>query len=229
MNNFGKVCVVFVTAASLGFVAFAGAMRSGGRNWMAEASDLGPDYALAITTGDKTNYGITYRKTNQSVSNSPILAEAVVAAKGKQVSEAREEMAKLNKMADDLKPVSEAAVKAVAEDEKGLKLREQALMKQLEELTQEITRINGQIIEAANEAQKIRVEGQERREEVYRLRNQLELLRNDLSVAKLQRKNLEEEEVRLREVLDRLERRQRQLAGEKDDSGYNQEKSSTDR
>jgi chromosome segregation ATPase len=227
MNEFGKICVVFVTAASLGFVAFAGALRSGGRNWQAEMDELGTDFLLNTTVGERTTYTLTHRRSNQAVSsNTKVLAEAVVAGKAKQVSEMRDEMNSLTKQTEDLKPLAEAALKAIAADEDALKRRGEALSRQLDQVMQQISRVNSQIIEAANEAQKIRSEGQERREEVYRLRNQLELLRNDLSVAQVQRKNLEEEEVRLREILQRLERRKQQLSGTTDQEYDNQQKSS---
>jgi hypothetical protein len=82
---------------------------------------------------------------------------------------------------------------------------------QVEAVNAEIARISDEILAAVNEVQRIRALGQERREEGYRLKNQLELLRNDLSVATTQRKSLEEEELRLKEILQRLERRNRQL------------------
>lgn len=219
MNEFGKICVVFVTAASLAFVAFTGAMRSGGRNWQAEADELGPDYILTITPGDKTSYSITHRPKNKAIPQSPLLSEVVVKAREMQVAEAEAEIKKWNDLTQEIKPKTEAILAAITADEQGLTVRQNAMTKQLEAVNQEIARINTQINDAALEAQKIRSEGQERREEVYRLRNQLELLRNDLFVAQVQRQNLEEEEIRLREILQRLERRQQQLAGKSDYAG----------
>ncbi len=211
MNEFGKVCVVFVTAASLAFVAFVGAMRSGGRNWQLEADQM-DDFVLNVTPGEKTKYGMNNRRTGEPVgSESTILPEVVVAAKAKQVANIRKETTDLTEAAAQLKPGTEFAVAAVTADEKGLAVRLESLQKQYDEVSQRIAQVNTQIIEAANEAQKIRAEGQERREEVYRQQNQLELLRDDLFAAKVQRKNLEEEEVRLQEILSRLDRRRQQL------------------
>lgn len=218
MNEFGKICVVFVTAASLAFVAFSGAMRSGGKDWQAEADELGEDYILNITPGDKTSYSITYRKTGENLGNSTVLAEVVTKAWAKKVAEARAEMTKLNEQAAPIKPDTEAKLKAIEFDKQGLAVRIEAMTKQLEQVNQEIAQVNTQINDAALEVQQIRLEGQERREEAYRLRNQLELLRNDLFVAQVQRKNLEGEELRLREILQRLERRQQQLSGTADDT-----------
>jgi len=211
MNEFGKICVVFVTAASLAFVAFAGAMRNGGRNWDAEADELGSDYTLGVTPGEKVSYAMTQRRTNQNVGTSTILAEVVTKAKAQQVSTAREELNRLTKERTELEPQTAAAIAAITADEIGLNKRAEALASQVDAVADEITQINTQIVEAISEVQRIRSLGQERREEGYRLRNQLELLRNDLHVASVQRKNLEEEELRLKEILQRLERRNRQL------------------
>lgn len=213
MNEFGKVCVVFVTAASLAFMAFAGAMRSGGKDWQAEADELGEDFILNVTPGDKTSYAITYRKTGENLGNSTVLAEVVTKAWAKKASEARARLTELNDKATAIAPDTDAKLKAIEADKQGLQVRIDAMTKQLDEVNQAIAQVNGQINDAALEVQRIRLEGQERREEGYRLRNQLELLRNDLYVAQVQRKNLEDEELRLREILRRLERRQQQLSG----------------
>ena len=124
----------------------------------------------------------------------------------------REELGKLTAEAERLKPLTAAANAAILADEAGLKVREDALVKQMDEISQSISRINDEIIEKAGVAQKIRAEGQERREEGFRLQNQLELLRDDLYAAQIQRKNLEEEELRLQEILQRLQRRKQQLS-----------------
>lgn len=211
LNSIGKVSVVFVAAASLAFAAFAAAMRNGGPNWAAEADELSTDFTLNVTPGDPITYSLTHRRTNVAGKTTPVLAEAVTEARAKQLTEARAELDRLTAEAARLKPLTEAANAASLADAEGLKKREAALMKQLDEVSQSISRINDEIIEKAGAAQKVRAEGQERREEVYRLQNQLELLRNDLYAAQVQRKNLEEEELRLKEILQRLERRQQQL------------------
>lgn len=224
LNTLGKVCVVFVAAASLAFAAFAAAMRNGGPNWESEADALGPDFVVTITPGDPPTYGVVYRPTNENVSSSKVLAEAVTAARAKQVAETRNKLTKLQELANQFKPQIELANAANAADEAGLKVREEALVRQLNEVSQAVQQLNDQIIEAAAKAQAIRAEGQERREEVYRQKNVLELARNDLYAAKEQRKNLEEEELRLKELLQRLERRRQQLLEKTSSSGYGTEK-----
>lgn len=215
MNEFGKVCVVFLTAASLAFVAFAGALRTGGRNWQAEADELTNDFSLTITSGEKTSYAMAERNPpvggNAFSANSTVLPEVVTKAKAQQVKVANDRLAELTKSRTDLEPLTKAALEAIAADEQGLKAREQALVAQLDAVNAEIARISDEILAAVNEVRRIRALGQERREEGYRLKNQLELLRNDLAVATTQRKSLEEEELRLKEILQRLERRNRQL------------------
>lgn len=213
MNEFGKICVVFVTAASLAFMAFAGAMRSGGKDWLAEADELGEDFILNVTPGDKTSYSITYRPSGENLGNSTVLAEVVTKAWAKKVAVTRERMTKLTDQAAAITPDTDAKLKAIESDKQGLEIRIKAMTQQLDQVNAAIAKINTDINDAALEVQRIRLEGQERREEGYRLRNQLELLRNDLYVAQVQRKNLEDEELRLREILRRLERRKQQLSG----------------
>jgi hypothetical protein len=81
----------------------------------------------------------------------------------------------------------------------------------LDAVSKEIERVNNEIVETAATAQRIRAEGQDRRDEVYRQKTVLELARNDLYAAQVQRKNLEEEEIRLKDLLQRLQRRKEQL------------------
>jgi hypothetical protein len=60
---------------------------------------------------------------------------------------------------DRLKPLTEAATAAVAADENGLKVREEALVKQMNEISQAIAGVNDEIIEKTGDAQQIRAEG----------------------------------------------------------------------
>jgi hypothetical protein len=211
LNTIGKVCVVIVAAASLAFAAFAGAMRNGGPNWQNEADALGSDFILSVTPGNPPSYSMTYRPTNQNIGTSTVLAEVVTAAKAKQASEARDQLKRLQDQAEQFKPLTETALAANAADEAGLKLREEAMRQQLDAVSKEIERVNNEIVETAATAQRIRAEGQDRRDEVYRQKTVLELARNDLYAAQVQRKNLEEEEIRLKDLLQRLQRRKEQL------------------
>lgn len=213
LNTFGKVFVVFVATASLSFAAFTAAMRNGGPNWPSEVDELGTEFILTATPGDPVTYSLAHRRTNQAGKTSPVLAEVVTEARAKQITLAREELTKVTAEIERLKPLTEGANAAVSADEASLKAREDVLVGQLNAISEAISRLNEQIIEKTGEAQQVRLVGQERREEVYRLQNQLELLRDDLYAAQVQRKNLEEEELRLTDLLQRLERRRDQLAG----------------
>lgn len=211
MNTASRICIVFAAAASLTFMAFAGAMRSGGGNWLAEAESIGPDYVLNINQSEQgTEYRISHR-TGPDVKRSNNLAEVVVAARQKQVAEVRKKLTELRDLASRLEPQVADILQNIKADEVGLQLREKALVQQYNEVRAEIEQVNRDIVDKANEAQQIRSQGQERREETYQRKNQLELLRNDLFAAELQHRNLVEEEIRLKELLQRLERRHQQL------------------
>jgi len=210
MNTFSRICVVVAAAASLAFMSFAGAMRSG-NNWAAEAQSLAPEYVLTINRGEQgTEYSMAHR-SGGNVKTSKNLADVVVAARQKQVSDAQKQLQTLRDEAAKLPPQIEEALKAIVADEAGLKVRETAMEQQLAEVREETEQVNRQVIDKANEAQQIRSEGQERREEAYLRHNQLELLRNDLFAAKVQHQHLVEEELRLKELLQRLVRRRQQL------------------
>lgn len=214
MNSLGKVMVVFVTAASLGFAAFALSLVSGGPNWKAEAesAELTNDFIFTTAAGEKPTYSVKLRRTDEAVgSSTPLLAEAVVAARKKQLDLAKAKQADLTQKIDQIKPQIEAIKSLIPPDEAGVKARADAYEKQLEKLNQDIQAATTEFNTKAGEIQQTRKTAQERREEAFRLKNQLELLRDDKFAAEKQQKALEDELIRAEENLKRLQRREAQL------------------
>jgi chromosome segregation ATPase len=214
MNSFGKVLVVFVTACSLGFVAFSLSLVTGGPNWKgeSESAELTDDFIFTTTPGEKPTYSAKLRKTDQAVgSQSRVLAEVVVAARKKHVEDAKAEDARLAGEIARLTPLIKDVKDLIPPDEAAMKARMERLDKTLTMISDEIQKVTQEIAAKALAIQAIQKTAQERRDEGYRLKNQLELMRNDMFVAQAQQRILEDELVRVEENLKRLERRNEQL------------------
>ena len=214
MNSLGKVLVVFVTASSLGFAAFALSLVSGGPNWKgeAESAELTNDFTFTTAAGEKPTYSVKVRRTDAAVgSSTPLLAEAVVAARQQQLKDAKEQQTQLEQKIAQIQPVIAQIKALIPVDAAGVKTRSEAYDKQLELMNVAKQAATTEITAKSGEIQQTRKTGQDRREEGFRLANQLELLRNDLFAAVKQQKALEDELVRAEENLKRLERREKQL------------------
>jgi len=216
MNSLGKIMVVFVTASSLGFLAFTLSLVTGGPNWKAdsESEELTNDFVFTITPvpNEKPKYAVKTRRTDQPVgAQTTVLAEVVVAARKKQLDDAKTEETRLNGDVARLKPQIDEFKALIPLDQGGMAARAQALDKTLTQISEEIQTVTQTIATKAAAIQQVQKTAQERRDEGFRLKNQLELMRTDLFVAKAQQKILEDELVRVEENLKRLERRGEQL------------------
>jgi septal ring factor EnvC (AmiA/AmiB activator) len=214
MNSFGKILVVFVTASSLGFAAFTLSLVAGGPNWEgdAESEELTNDFVFTVTAGDRPSYSVKTRRTDQPVgSATPVLAEAVVAARKKQIDDLKAEETTLNNNIARVKPMIDEMRSFIPPDRGGMTTRALFFDKILKQLSTDIQTVTDDIAKKAAAIQQLQKTAQERRDEAYRLKNQLELLRTDLSVLKEQQKILEDELVRVQENQLRLERREKQL------------------
>ena len=214
MNSFGKTMVVFVTACSLGFVAFALSLVAGGPNWKAEveSEELISDFVFTTTPGEKPTYSVKTRKTDQPVgSQSTVLPEVIVAARKKQVEDAQAAEKRLTDEVARIQPLIKEMKELIPPDQAGMAARAQLLDKTLTKISEEIQTVTQEIATKATAIQEIQKTAQERRDEGFRLKNQLELMRTDLFVARAQQRILAEELVRVEENMKRLERRGEQL------------------
>lgn len=213
MAQLGRILVVLVAAASLGFAAFAASLASGGRNWMGDTqnSPLIDHFEFNSQTGEKTTYTATNRLTKESAASGTILPEVVNTAKQKLNQELSEKLQKAQADIDALKPRIPVVQSMRKEDEEALVAREAELLKNLDAVRGKILLATEEAARLGTEIEKVRGEGEERRAEVYRLKNQLELLRNDMFAAAQQKSALQDELLRLEQNLDRLQRRQAQL------------------
>ncbi len=214
MNSLGKVLVVFVTVSSLGFAAFAMSLVSGGPNWKgeSESAELTKDFVFTMTPGEKPTYSVKTRQTDAAVQpGTPLLAEAVVAARKRQLEDATKLKGELEQKIAQIKPIIDQIKALIPPDAAGVQSRSDAYHKQYEQLNAAKQAASTELTAKSGEIQQTRKTGEERRDEAFRLRNQLELLRDDLFAATNQQKVLEDELVRAEENLRRLERRATQL------------------
>jgi chromosome segregation ATPase len=213
MNRLTRVLVVFITAASLGFAAFALALVNGGPNWEALADEEVFTKSVGVSPPQVPggSYTAKHRSTGQDLKSSKVLAEVVVEGQKKILADLSAELQKLEPMIEPLKQQVAETRRIIDVDSNGLALRAKNWSDQLTTLSNTLTALNSQLQSRTVAATVVQRELEERRFEVYRMQNQLELLRDDLYAAVQQREALESELEILTEAQQRLERRQEQL------------------
>lgn len=215
MNKLGKVLVVFVTACSLGFGAFALSLVTGGPNWKAdmESEELTNEVVFTVQPGETPMYSVKTRRLDKalgSASKNP--AAPVVAARKELLDQAKAEDARLSAEVARLTPLIKETRDLIPPDEAAMKKRMEDFDKTLTRINDDIQKVTDEIAAKARAIQDIQKIAQERREEGFRMKNQLELLRTDIFVYKEQQRILQDELVRVEENLKRLERRNQQLS-----------------
>ena len=214
MNAVGKILVVFVTACSLGFVAFVAALRNGGPDWLGEmrSSELQKEFVFATEPGEQVMYSVKHRRTDKDLEGkTPVLAEVVLRARKRLDEDSNKKFQELSPQPQVLQDSLTALKEVIPVDRAGVELREKMYDERIQQLWDDMQAIGAEFSTATIQTQEILKVAQERREEGYRLSNQLELLRNDKFAGEEQRRVLGDELIRLDENKRRLERRQNQL------------------
>ena len=214
MNSIGKILVVFVTASSMGFLAFVVALRNGGPDWHGEmrSPELQKEFVFTTDPGEKVMYSAKHRRTETEVSpKTPILAEVILKSRKRLEDDANKKMQELNPQVQPLTDRLALIKKLIPEDDAGVQFRIKKYEEQIEKLVAQLKQVGDEFSAKTLETQDVMRLAQDRREEGYRLSNQLELLRNDKFAALQQQKVLEFELIRLEENRQRLQRRQKQL------------------
>ena len=214
MNTIGKILVVFVTACSLGFLAFVIAFRNGGPDWKGElrSADLQKEFVFATEPGETVTYSAKHRRTETSVvDKTPILAEVVLKSRKRLEEDANKKFQELSPQVEPLTEFLALVKKLIPEDDAGVQVRIKTYEAHIQQLIAALKDVGNQFSVVTLETQDVLRVAQERREENYRLANQLELLRNDNFAAMQQKKVLEDELVGLQENQRRLESRRKQL------------------
>jgi len=204
MTKFSKVLVVFIAAASIAFMAFAGAIGFAGPNWNSEAdsSDLA-DYAFTATEGEKTTYAVSYLhgpggEPEQVKSGTPVLAEAIIAARQHMLQQHNDKIGRIDNVLQPLQDKIKETRQLTAVDQVALQKFDQALTARVQQLQTQVEDISKQFVSLSIETQQNRIAATQRREDVFRLTNQLEILRAEVF-------RIQEQQTLLRDALYRLE------------------------
>lgn len=222
MNTVGKILVVFVTATSLGFLAFVAALRNGGPDWLGEmrSPELQKEFVFTTEPGEKVTYSVKYRRSDASLGDkTPVMAEVVLRARKRLEEEANKKFQELSPIPQQEQDRLKAMVELIPVDKAGVETREKNFNARIQQLWDEIQVIGNEFAALTIQSQDVLRVAEERRGEVYRLANQLELLRTDQFAAVVQQRVLQDELVRLEENKRRLDRRQNQLKQQLND-GY---------
>lgn len=214
MNTIGKILVVFVTASSLGFLAFAIALRNSGPDWQGEmrSPDLQKEFVFATEPGEKVTYSARHRRTDTEIApKTPIIAEVVLKARKRLEEDANKKIQELSPQIQPLTDYLAIVKKLIPEDDAGVHVRIKTYEAQIQQLIAALKDVGDQFGAKTLETQEVMKLAQDRREEAYRRSNQLEMLRNDKFSASEQLKALEDELTGLEEDRARLERRQKLL------------------
>jgi len=214
MNTIGKILVVFVTASSLGFLAFVTAMRNSGPDWQGElhSADLQKEFVFSTDPGEKVTYSARHRRTDTEIApKTPVLAEVVLKARKKLEEDANKKIQELQPQVQPLTEFLALEKKLIPEDDAAVHVRIKNYESQIEQLVAALTDVGNRFSALTLETQDVMKLAQDRREEVYRRSNQLEMLRNDKFLASEQLKALEDELTGLKESRSRLQRRQKLL------------------
>ena len=214
MNTIGKILVVFVTASSLGFLAFVTALRNGGLDWKGElrSEELLKEFVFTMEPGESVTYSAKHRRTDTSVADkTPIIADVVLKSRKKLEDETGKKLQELTPQVQPLQDFLALQKKLIPEDEAGVQVRFAKIDERIQQISASLKDVGNQFSATTIQTQDVLRVASERREEAYRLANQLEILRNDKFAASQQQKGLEDELVRLQENRRRLERRNEQL------------------
>jgi len=212
MNQTVKALVVFVTVASLSFMALAGAVTLGGPNWWGRSAEM-KDYSFEVTTGETTSYKVTHRSSGEAVnfSQTSVHAAAVVGAlenqKQRQTTQEQELDQAITREEANVKTLQAYEQQAVAL----LEARTKEFQDQLTQLDATIAKTNAEIDKLLEQMYALNELLGERREDVLRLEDQLTLVRTDRDRLVVERKELEDILVLLNASVDQLERRTGQL------------------
>lgn len=215
MKNFSKILVIATVALALAFMAFAGVTALSGPNWTAESQ--APDLVDYQFTAEQSADGSETWKVVDRVSGETVvpsaatLPDAIRQTRNKLKSDQQQRLNELNERITDRKADLAEAVALQEVDLKAIELREQQLQQELAAVQAQILATSDQAAEKSREAQAQHRDLVRRREEIFRLRSQLAEVRAELYRAKHQQALLEDQLIRVRGSIIRLENRNEQL------------------
>ncbi|MGH7127625.1 MAG: hypothetical protein ACREJB_12995 [Planctomycetaceae bacterium] len=215
MKNFSKILVVATAALALAFMAFAFVTWWGGPNWTveAQAADLADYQFTAEQSADgNETWKVVDRISDETVvASAATLPDAIRQTRNKLKTDQQQRLNELNERITRRKAAIAEAVALQEVDLKAIALREQQLEQELAAVQAQILAASDQAAEQSREAQAQHRNLVRRREEIFRLRSQLAEVRAELYRAKHQQALLEDQLIRARGGIIRLENRSEQL------------------
>ncbi len=209
MTRLSKALTVFLAAAAIAFLGFAGVATFGGPNWRAMAESM-QGYKFVRSVGENPQWTVSTAR-GDSLKTTAVLPEAIVAALDDRITKQREELAALGEREQNLPKRLEDMQTSTAADLQALDGYIAAWQSELQRLRKQYHDLSVQVVQAAEQA--IQIEGvvQARRGDVFRLQDQVDVVRTDeFRIQQIQRqmRNLIEQ---INGSLDRAEQRRDQL------------------
>ena len=178
LTKISKILVVFVTFASIAFLAFSIIVTTAGPNWQKEAEAL-PDYTFTQSGGEKPTWSVRHRLVEQplktSVAYPDVIAEAYKHAK----IEPDEAIAKYPPLIEKAKNDLAMTKQLIEVDVKGLEARKTELFQQYDAQQKLLADTSDALIKAGEATLKLRVEAERRRSDSYRLGRNLQAIEAD--------------------------------------------------
>ncbi len=219
LTKISKILVVFVTFASIAFLAFSIIVLNAGPNWQKEAEAL-PDYAFTQSGGEKPTWSVKHRLGEQALKTAVAYPEVIAEAYKHSKEQADQEIAKVTPLIDPEKQKIATTKKLIEVDVKGLEARKEELAKQFEDQQKMLADTSDALIKAGEGTLKIRVEAERRRSDSYRLGRNLQAIEADHFQLTEQKQRLLDLIFQMQGLRDRLKERVNDLsAAEAPDAG----------
>ncbi|MEZ6046838.1 MAG: hypothetical protein R3C11_14920 [Planctomycetaceae bacterium] len=201
MTNIGKVLVILTFFASVIFMGASASLYIGGYNWQEKANDL-ENYTISPVEGASNRYQATEGATNSSVGGAVTLPKALIAATKDETGKIKSENAELDKRIKEINAKIDTYSKWIGTEEepgidvKGLDKKVAQLQAEIQETLDQTKTLSTRLISLTTEANQTLEEAQKRREDIARLKSQLDEI-------KTEEYRLEEQRVKLVDLLTR--------------------------
>ena len=209
-TKISKILVVFVTTASIAFMATALAIRNTGPSWLEETQNL-PEYGFARSDGENPQWSSTYRKDGQALATSPSLANVIAKSYDDAARRNQEEIGQLTPQIQPIANRIQEMTGYTEADSQGIKNREEQLVAAMKQIEQQLQDVSEESERHATQAVEIRFEAERTRESGMRLSRQRAQIETELYRLTAQKRQLLDLIYQMEGILQRLRDREQQL------------------
>lgn len=210
MTRFSKILLVLVLFTSIAFMGFAAVSSVGGPNWLKEKDSM-TDYLFELQPGENPIWAVKTRRSGEQISTSPVLAKVIVAAQKHKIQQQNEKIDQLTKSTPPLLKAIENWTKINQFDREAMDLKAAGLKEQITALDAEISQLANQGIKISQQTLEVNQEASERRADVFRLQDQIDEIRNEKYLTQEQQKTLRDYIARIEGKVQRLQRQKESL------------------